>query len=95
MQEKIAKFIRNFYFISGFSFVLWMAFFDSEDLITHYKLRKRLKNLKAESAYYQEKIEEVKRDREELMSNEALLEKFAREKYYMKKKKEDVYVIVD
>ena len=39
--------------------------------------------------------EEVKRDREELMSNEGLLEKFAREKYFMKRKKEDVYVIVE
>ena len=75
--------------------MLWMLLFDSEDLITHYQLRKRLKNLEEESVYYLEKIEEVKRDREELMSDEELLEKFAREKYFMKKEKEDVYVIVE
>ena len=42
-----------------------------------------------------EPVEIVKKEREELMSNQELLEKFAREKYFMKKPTEDIYVIVD
>jgi cell division protein FtsB len=72
-----------------------MVFFDSEDLITQYQLTKKVKKLYQEKSYYLEQIEIVKKEREELMSNPELLEKFAREKYFMKKPTEDVYVIVD
>jgi len=72
-----------------------MLFFDSENLITQYRLRKKLRNLEVEKAYYLAQIEKIKQDRRELASNENLLEKFAREKYFMKRKTEDLYVVVD
>ena len=72
-----------------------MLFFDSEDLMLQYRLRKKLRDLEVEKAYYLEKIEKIQQDRRELANNENLLEKFAREKYFMKKKTEDLYVIVD
>lgn len=95
MFKRLPKFTRNFYFIASLTFLVWMLFFDTNDLITQYKLSQKLSDLKAEKAYYQEKISEVKKDREELLSNKALLEKFARENYFMKKKTEDLYVIVE
>ncbi len=49
--------------------------------------------MEEEKSYYEEKVKEVEQDRKELMGNDELLEKFAREKYLMKKKTEDVYVI--
>lgn len=51
--------------------------------------------MEEQKSYYLEKIEEVKKDREELMSDDRLLEKFAREKYFMKKETEDVFIIVE
>ena len=75
--------------------MLWMTFFDSNDIYTQYTLKKKLNALEQEKLYYQEKIVEVRQDREELLSDEALLEKFAREKYLMKKPSEDMYVIVE
>lgn len=72
-----------------------MLFFDSEDLLTQYQLWRKRQKLQEEKVYYLAKIEEVKKDREELMTHEELLEKFAREKYYMKKPTEDVYVVVE
>ena len=51
--------------------------------------------LEDEKAFYTEKIEEVKEDRAELLSDDELLEKFARENYLMKKPDEDVYVVVE
>ena len=91
--KKWPRFTRSFYFITAVIFLLWMLFLDSNDFISQYKSTKRLQELEEEKAYYEEKIKEVEEDRKELMGNDELLEKFAREKYLMKKKTEDVYVI--
>lgn len=70
-----------------------MLFVDSNDLLSRFKLSRRLHTLEGEKEYYQQKIKEVEKDREELMTNKELLEKFAREKYLMKKETEDVFII--
>jgi len=92
---KLPRFTRNFYFIIGFFFLIWMLFIDANDIVTQYKLSNKLKTLEEEKAYYLQKIEEVKEEREELLSNDKLLEKFAREKYLMKKESEDLFIIVE
>jgi len=93
-MQLLKRVFRNFYLIVGFFFLVWLTFFDSNDLYTQIKQTAKLKGLADEKAFYLEKIEEVKIDREELLSNDDLLEKFAREKYLMKKPEEDLYVIV-
>lgn len=95
MFSRLPSFTKNFYFLFGLLFLFWMFFLDSNDFISQYKLRKKLVDLESEKAYYLEKIKEVKKDRQELLSNQDLLEKFAREKYLMKKKSEDLYIIVE
>jgi cell division protein FtsB len=70
-----------------------MLFLDANSIPTQFSITQKLNRLEAEKEYYQERIVEVKQDREELMSNPELLEKFAREKYLMRKPTEDVYVI--
>ena len=95
MFKKISAFSRNFFFLTAFFFLMWMLCFDSNDIYSQYKLSRKLNNLEARKAYYQEKIMEVRQDREELLSNPELLEKFAREKYLMKKPSEDIYVLVE
>ena len=92
---KLPRFTRNFYFLFGFFFLIWMLFIDTNDFFTQYKLRDKLKTLEDEKAYYLDKIDEVRQERQELLSNDALLEKFAREKYYMKKESEDLFIIVE
>jgi len=72
-----------------------MLFLDSNDLYTQYKLKKQLQNLNQEKEYYLKKIEEVESEREQLLTDTEALEKFAREKYLMKKETEDLYVIVE
>jgi hypothetical protein len=94
MLKKLPPIFRNFYFVGGLSFVIWMTFLDSNDLITRARMGVKLGDLEDEKEFYQEKIIEVTRDRTELMTDKELLEKFAREKYLMKKDKEDVFVIV-
>ncbi len=92
---RLPPFTRNFYFITSLVFLVWMLFLDTNDFVSQYQLWGKVKELEAEKGYYQEKIEAVKKDRSELMSKPQLLEKFAREKYLMKKKDEEVYVVVE
>lgn len=92
--NKVPKFIKNFYFLFTLGFVIWMLFLDANDMGTQITLTRKLNALEKEKEFYQEKIDQVEKDREELLSNDELLEKFAREKYLMKKPGEDVYVII-
>ena len=93
-MELLKRIFSNFYLIIGLLFLIWLTFFDSNDLYTQIKQTAKLEGLEDEKEFYQEKIEEVKADREELLSDDELLEKFARENYLMKKPEEDLYVIV-
>ena len=95
MTDLLSKLSKSFYFIAGALFIVWMLFLDSNDLYSQYKLNKKLRDLESDRTFYAEKVEEVRKDREELTSNKELLEKFAREKYLMKKESEDLYVIVE
>ena len=95
MLKRIHPIFRNFYFVTGIFFLVWMTFFDSNDLISRFRMNSKLGSLEDEKEYYLEKIKEVEKDRSELMTNRELLEKFAREKYLMKKESEDVFVIVE
>ncbi|WP_187264202.1 FtsB family cell division protein [Pontibacter beigongshangensis] len=94
MMRHIPKFFRNFYFVTAALFLVWMFFFDSNDFITQYRMSKQLSEKEEEKQYYLDKIEEVQKDRRELLSNPELLEKFARENYLMKRPTEDVFIIV-
>jgi cell division protein DivIC len=93
MFKKLPPAFRNFYVVTGLCFLVWMTFLDSNDLISRFGLSSKLSNLEDEKTYYLEKITEVEKDRKELMTNRELLEKFAREKYLMRKETEDVFII--
>jgi cell division protein FtsB len=94
MFRKLPPIFKNFYFIVGVIFIIWMLFIDSNDLYSQFKKRGKLRELEQQKAYYIQMIKEVEKDREELLSNNELLEKFAREKYLMKKESEDLYILV-
>lgn len=94
-MSKYLKYTKNFYVLGMLFFVFWMFFIDSNNVINQFKLSNKLNGLNDQIEFYQERKEIIKADREELMSNPELLEKFAREKYLMKKKTEDLYVIVE
>lgn len=94
-MAKVFKYSKNFYVLFTLFFIIWMVFIDSNDVVSQFKLRSKLKELENQREFYLQRKEKIKADREELMSNYELLEKFARERYYMKKKTEDLYVVVE
>jgi len=93
-KRKVFRFIRNKYFLTILFLAVWVSFFDKNDLISQRQLTNQLKELEAEKQYYSDEIAKSKKEIQELETNEASLEKFAREKYLMKKDNEDVFVIV-
>jgi cell division protein DivIC len=93
-RGKIPAVLRNKYFFATAAFLSWMLFFDDNDIISQVRLRLKLSEYEAKKEYYQEKISEVKKEKQELLTNQASLEKFAREQYMMKKDNEDLFVIV-
>ena len=92
--KKILPFVLNKYFISIVAILVWITFFDKDDVLSQYQLRQKLEQLRTERNYYQEEIKKSKNDMNELRTNPANLEKFAREKYLMKKDNEEIFVIV-
>jgi len=94
IPTRFPAFLRSFYFYVGLSFLVWMVVFDANDLVKQYDMYAKLQELQAERQYYLDNIETVKKERAELLSSPELLEKFAREKYIMKRPGEDVFILV-
>jgi cell division protein FtsB len=94
-MKRLLNLIKNKYFLAAVAFVVWMLFFDRNDLASQYAYRSQVNKLEEEKDFYIQKISQVEKDLQELNSNQEKLEKFARERYFMKKDNEDVYVIID
>ncbi|MDP2336527.1 MAG: septum formation initiator family protein [Bacteroidota bacterium] len=92
---KIAKPIFNKYLIVFVAFVVWIMFFDENNLMQRQKNNQELAQLEEQVDFYKHKIEADKRKLYELQTNDANLEKFAREQFFMKKADEDIYIIVE
>lgn len=92
--DKVPKFMRSFFFLFTVGFILWMVFVDANDLRSQFRLNQKLRELEAQRGFYEQEIKQVNHDREELLTDDELLEKLARENYLMKRPEEDVYVIV-
>lgn len=91
---RIPKFLKNKYVIAVLILLVWLTFFDQNNFIVQYGYRQDLNKLEAERNYYLTQIEQNKKELFELTSDSAHLEKFAREKYFMKKDNEDIFVLV-
>ena len=90
----IPSWLKSKYVLTGIGFVIWMVFFDDRDLITtHFRHTDELKKLEQSKMYYQQQIATTKTELEQLRSNPSTIEKYAREKYLMKRDNEDVFLI--
>ena len=93
-MKRFLNLFRNKYFLVSSIFLVWMVFFDRNDLFSQWEYHQQVGKLKQERDFYQKETAKVHQDLDELTSNKEKLEKFAREKYLMKKDNEDVFVIV-
>lgn len=95
MLSRIPSWIKNRYVLTVFAFVLWVLFFDRNDLFTQMERARDLRSLEKSKKYYTGQIEDSRKELDQMSNNPAALEKFAREKYRMKKDNEDEYEIED
>lgn len=88
----ILKILGNRYVIVLVFFTIWMLFLDNTSYLEQRVLNKQLDELEDNKKYYQD---EIKKDEEniKLLKNPDQIEKYAREKYYMKRDSEDIYII--
>ena len=85
------KIITNIYVMISIVFIVWMLFFDRNTYLND-KLGKEIEELESTINFYEKK----NKQNHELIKNlqdSLQLERFAREKYLMKKDNEDIYII--
>ena len=91
--QKIPKYFRNQYFIVIVLFIIWILFFDNYNLIRQNRIKKDIKELEENKLFYTKEIKKDSIEFQDLLNNKEKREKFAREKFLMKKENEDIYII--
>ena len=86
--------LKSPFILIGLLFVLWMLFFDSNSYLNHNRLSNDINQLQKDKQHYKEEIKKDSIALEELSSPEGL-EKYAREKYHMKKENEEIFLIIE
>ena len=94
MWQKIPAVFRNKYVLVITAFLVWLTFFDRNNFISQVRLGRTLNEKRTQKEFYQDQIRKDSISMHELMSDTTLLEKFAREKYLMKREDEDIYLII-
>ena len=94
MIKKIPSYLKNKYTITIVTFMVWLSFFDQNNMMIQVQNKMELWELEEDKKYYLLEIEKTKSDLEELTSDMKSLERFAREKYLMKRDNEEVFVFV-
>ena len=95
MQHRVLKLLKNKYLFATLAFFVWMLFFDNANFISQFKLIRELKKQKHIKEYYLEEIRKDSIAALELMTNKENLERFARERYLMKRDNEDIFLIIN
>ena len=93
LLENIPKPIKNKYIVTLLIFMLWVIFIDNYNIISQYKTYEHLKNLKETKEFYKKEIEKDSTQLYNLKNNTREQERFAREKFLMKKENEEIFII--
>ncbi|HEX7457389.1 MAG TPA: septum formation initiator family protein [Ginsengibacter sp.] len=90
---KLRRFFTNKYLITGIAFALWMLFFDRNDITLQLKRVRELNKLQESEKVMDRQITDTKQELSLLKTDPETLEKYARERYMMKKDNEDLFII--
>jgi len=92
LSRTLSVFLNKF-LLAATAFMVWMLFFDRNDVFTQMQRRSELNELKQSKAYFEKQIAENKKFSKDLQFNASAIEKYAREKYLMKRDNEDLFII--
>lgn len=91
-QKKWVRVLGSMYVIILLLFLTWMVFFDTNSYFIHKELNDDINALEQTKEFYREEIREDKLFIEKMKDSDEV-EKYAREKYYLKRENEDIYII--
>ena len=91
--NRIPSWVKNKYLLTGVFFIVWMLFFDPKDILSDMERREKLNELEKSEQHLKNLISESGTELDQLKNNAQSLEKYAREKYMMKKDNEDLFII--
>jgi len=91
--DHIPDWLKNKYLLAGVAFAVVMLFLDRNDLFTQMDRARELRNLERSKEYYRTETEKQRQELEALRNDPAALERFAREKYLMKRDDEELFLI--
>jgi cell division protein FtsB len=91
--QVIPSVLRNKFLLTTVAFTVWMLFFDKNDFFAQMERKDELQELNKSKDYFTQQIEQERKFSEELKHNPTTIEKFAREKYFMKREGEDLFLI--
>lgn len=93
LLSHIPAWLKSKYFLCSAGFVVWMLFFDPRDLYTQVERTRELKELQASKKHYEQQLATEQHELEQLKNDPTKVEKYAREKYLMKRDNEDLFII--
>jgi len=91
-QKKWFRILGNKYMLILILFLVWMFYFDTNSYFIHKELNDDVNALEETKEFYNEEIKNDKAFIEKMKDSDEV-EKYAREKYYLKKQNEDIYII--
>jgi cell division protein FtsB len=91
--NKFLNIAQNKYFLVIAFFVVWMAFFDPRDWSLIYERRQKLQELEKSQNHMTAEITSTRKELHSLKTSALTIEKYAREKYLMKKDNEDLFIV--
>ncbi len=89
----IPSWLKNKYLLTGVFFVVWMVFFDPKDILSDLDRRGKLNELQSSELNLKKQITDAKQELDLLKNDAQSIEKYAREKYLMKKDNEDLFIV--
>ena len=91
-NSKFFKIVSNLYILISIVFFIWIFFIDSNSILVNIKLNKEISELKERKDILENQIQIDKKIISNLQNPDSL-EKYAREKLYMKKENEEIFII--
>ena len=92
LKYPFLKWATNRFVLVSLFFIVWLLFFDTYAFYDHRIIDKEIDKLEENKSYYQGEIATDDKNIIKLYRNEEV-ERYAREKYYMKRENEDIYII--
>tara|TARA_B100000508_G_scaffold10902_1_gene7688 strand:+ start:365 stop:676 length:312 start_codon:yes stop_codon:yes gene_type:complete len=91
-NSKFFKIVSNLYILISVVFFIWIFFIDSNSILVNIRLNKEISELKERKDILENQIQMDKKIISNLQNPDSL-EKYAREKLYMKKENEEIFII--